>query len=92
MAAIKRIEDCKNTNDIVYLIAARAKALAAYDIQMLRRAVASQEATTEHAMWKESAHKTKGDMIEEILEEEFIVEFPNDIEQPEREDRSGVSS
>jgi len=50
---ITSIEECKNTNDIVYLIAARAKVLAAYDIQSLRRAVASQESTTEHAMWQE---------------------------------------
>ena len=77
------LSKCKNLNDVVYAIAERAKVLANQKIDELRRSVASQEAHTEHAMWSESRHKSRGDMVEEILLEEFIEETPRDIQEDE---------
>jgi hypothetical protein len=68
-----------NTNDLVYKVAAKAKALADESLVLLRIQVASKDATTHYAMMKESMHRTRGDMIEEILCEEFIEEFPKEI-------------
>ena len=77
------LKGCKNVNDIVGLVAARAKALADEKIDYLRSAVASQEAHTPHAIWMETKHRTKGDMIEEILMDEFSEEFPREIQEDE---------
>lgn len=75
------LKDCKNVNDIVGLVAARAKALADEKIDYLRRSVASENAHTDHAIWMETKHRSRGDMIEEILMEEFNEEFPREIVQ-----------
>ena len=72
-----------NVNDIVYKVAESARVLADEKINYLRRSAASQEAHTEHAVWMETRHKTRGEMIEEILTDEFIEEFPKDIEEDE---------
>lgn len=73
------LSDCKNVNDVVYKIAARAKELSGMTIDYLRRSVASENAHTEHAMWAEARGKSRGEMIEEILCEEFLEEFPKEI-------------
>jgi hypothetical protein len=62
-------------NSLIGDIAWRAKFLADLKIRDLWRYVASESSHTEHAMQTESKHRTKGDMIEEILMEEFQTEF-----------------
>ena len=73
-------------NSLIGDIAARAKVLADEKIDYLRRSVATENSNTEHAMWAESRHRSKGDMIEEILIEEFQTEIDVDFESDD-EDR-----
>jgi hypothetical protein len=77
------LRDCKNVNDVVYKIARRAKELTGMSLDALRREVAPQEATTDHAVWKETRGKSRGVLIEEILTEEFTEEYPRDLMEEE---------
>lgn len=67
-----------NTNDLVYKVAERARELANEPINMLRLAVGTSDFRT--AAIKESKHLSRGELIEEILTEEFIEKFPKEIE------------
>lgn len=57
-----------NTNDLVYMIAARAAVLADLDLPTLRRVVESKQ-----------GHSKRGALIEEQLTEEFCQEYPKEI-------------
>lgn len=68
-------------NGLVYKVAARARALANESMDYLRRSVASEKATTDHAVWMETKGKTRGEMIEEIITEELIEEFDREFQE-----------
>ena len=70
-------------NSLIGDIAARAKFLADQKVDYLRRSVATENSNTDHAVWSESRHRTKGDMIEEILMEEFQTEFDREFAEDE---------
>lgn len=67
----------QTTNDLIYAIAARVKVLADQPLPELRYSVGT--ADTYWGAQRENAHKTRGELIEEILEEEFLKEFPDPI-------------
>lgn len=67
-----------NVNDLVYAVAARAKALADMPIPALRMACA-ENSNTMHEAKGETLGMSRGDMIEKVLLDEFIAEFPADI-------------
>jgi hypothetical protein len=63
----------KNTNDLVYAIAALAKELGNKPMRELRRWVESDMGPS----------ATRGDLIEQEILDEFIEEFPREIEEPD---------
>jgi hypothetical protein len=66
-----------NTNDLVYKIAARVAVLATESLPELRYSVGT--ADTWNGAQRENRHKNRGELIEEILHDEFIEEFPKEI-------------
>jgi hypothetical protein len=68
-----------NTNDLVYKIAARAKDLANQKMPELRYANGTTD--TFSGAQRECAHQSRGELIEEILLEEFLEEYPKEIEE-----------
>ena len=68
-----------NTNDLVYKVAARAKDLANQKMPELR--YANGTADTWSGAQREGAHKSRGELVEEILLEEFLEEYPKEIEK-----------
>jgi hypothetical protein len=66
-----------NTNDIIYEVAARAKELADKPIMELRIAVATENFLT--GILRETKGRSRGDLMEEILTDEFVEEFPRDV-------------
>lgn len=69
----------KSVNDIVYAVAEKAKKLADEPIDQLRLAVASMDSTTLSAARRELAGQSRGELMEQILEEEFCEEFPREV-------------
>jgi hypothetical protein len=69
-----------DTNDIVYAVAKRARELANKPVLELRIAVA-EAATSASGAVKETRGQSRGELIEAILCEEFIKEFPDTIER-----------
>lgn len=68
----------KNTNDLVYLIAARVKKLGDMKMPELRDAN-GYGCDNDHQAQEKDAGKSRGEIMEEILVEEFTEEFPKDI-------------
>jgi hypothetical protein len=66
------------TNDLVYKIAERAKVLSSISIDALRRVFGTADSL--HAVRKETIGMSRGDLIEEVLLDEFIEEHPKEIE------------
>lgn len=64
--------ECKNVNDIVYLIAKRAGTLANEKMTTLRMIADNYCDNPKHA--------SRGNLIEQLLIEEFTEEFPSMIE------------
>jgi hypothetical protein len=60
-----------SVSDLVFAIAQRAKKLAAQSKFELQLTVAPAECTTTHAVKADALGKSRGDLIEEILCEEF---------------------
>lgn len=71
----------ENENDLVYAVAVRVKALANATLPALRFQVG--EADTWHGAQREGRGKTRGDLIEEILIEEFVRDFPRTLQENE---------
>ena len=67
------------TNDLVYKIAERAKVLANQSIRDLRLYVGGANEDTVTAALRAAARQNRGDLIEEILCDEFCEEFPKEI-------------
>lgn len=66
------------TNDLVFKIAERAKILANKPINDLRAHLPSNQITRAGVV-AEYRHLSRGDLVEEILIDEFIEEFPKEI-------------
>lgn len=71
-------KEMKNANDLVYAIAAKAKELGDKNM-MLLRLNAGYGCETEAEALKQGKGKTRGQLIEEILVEEFTHEFPKEF-------------
>jgi hypothetical protein len=67
-----------NTNDIVYKVAAEARKLGDESIDMLRRHYSG--ALTKSGSRRETLGMTRGELIEAILVEELVEEFPKEVE------------
>jgi hypothetical protein len=65
-----RTATLRTVEDLLYAVAARAKVLAEDKVDNLRASVETAQETRAAAI-AENRHKTKGDLIEEILIEEF---------------------
>jgi len=62
-----------------------ARQLAGESMDSLRRSVASPDCETPNAIRQDTIGKSRGEMIEEILVEKFVIEFPKEFEkEPER--------
>ncbi len=70
-------------NDLVYKIIERVKVLANHSMVELRIATASENCHSLHTMLKENKHLSRGELIELILEQEFIEEYPKYITEGE---------
>jgi len=70
----------QNVNDVVYAVAKRARELADKRMDELRLANGYGCNTPSEARAKDR-YKSRGDIIEELLTEEFIEEFPQDLDQ-----------
>ena len=70
----------KDVNDVVYAVAEKAKVLANNTLPSLRYAAAVNAKTWAGAQL-ECAYKSRGELVEEILLEEFLEEFPRGIEE-----------
>ena len=70
-----------STNDLVYKIAKRARELADQSLPELRYAVGTTD--TWAGAQRDSSHLKRGELIEDILTEEFIEEFPKEIQESE---------
>ena len=69
-----------NENDLVYKIAERVKRLLDENTLFgLQSQVAGPNAITPHAIRADTRGKSKGELIEEIITDEFIEEFPGEI-------------
>ena len=71
-------QEAMNTNDLVYKIAARVKELADQPVGLLR-AIAPSNCDTRAEAVREHRHETRASLIEMIIVEEFIEEFPKEI-------------
>jgi len=67
-----------NVNDLVYKMAARARILADQKMVELKLTVGTADGV--RAAIAESIGRSRGDLIEEILLEEFVEEFPREVE------------
>lgn len=68
----------ENVNDVVYAVAKRARELADKKMPELRECNGYGCYTPGEARRKD-AHKSRGEIIEEILTEEFTEEFPKEV-------------
>jgi DNA-directed RNA polymerase subunit K/omega len=66
-----------NHNDLVYAVAARAKELGNMEMPELSRAQYGVD--TPGQALKEFAHEDRGTLVENVLLEEFIEEFPREF-------------
>jgi len=64
--------DWKNQNDVVYSVAKRAKEIASWTIDELRLFLSSSAYDNLHAARVEFLGVPRGEMIEQILVEEFV--------------------
>lgn len=82
MAEIKFTDDCKTVNDVIYMIALRARELANEKMPQLRLINAYGCDNDNQAREKDQG-KSRGEIIEEILLEEFLLEnhFDKEIEE-----------
>lgn len=70
--------EMKNANDLVCAVAKRAHELANKKLDNLR-GVAGYGCDTEAEAVRLNKHRDRGDLIEEILTEEFWAEFPKEF-------------
>ena len=66
-------------NELVYAVAEKAKHLANSTLPQLRYAAGN--ADTFGGAQRENKHKDRGELVEELLTEEFILEFDKGIEE-----------
>lgn len=74
-----RTHDSQDTNDLAYAIAKRAKELANETMDELRLMLTTSAEGSIHAARQELAGHTRGELIEAILCDEFVEEFPRTI-------------
>jgi hypothetical protein len=71
----------ENTNDIIYSISKRAGELANYTMDDLRQELSSDPYGRLGSARSEFKYRTKGDLIDTLLTEEFIEEHPRLLEE-----------
>lgn len=72
-------DDWKNVNDVIYSVSKRARELANETMDELRLMLTSSAEGSLHAARQEFLGCSKGELIDMILTEEFIQEFPVDL-------------
>ncbi len=80
MSEIRHPHECKTFNDVVYMIALRAKELGDEKMRMLRM-INAYDCDNENQMKEKDQGKSRGDIIEEILIEEFVLDNDKDFDE-----------
>jgi len=71
------VDKFNDANDLVYALAARAKELANMGMRQLRTAQYGVDAPGQAQY--EFAHLNRGELVENVLTEEFVEEFPKEF-------------